>query len=169
MVVRFGLKIPSRGYSHTEWRNFQFEPNNHYRFFFLHTLLSTIAFTFEYMLLHQFYAKITTFFSIGKCLVRFLSYTLTSKRLAKTDMKMTTKHQKWRQNVILTSYKRVVLHPSFKTTFPIPVRVHGNSGRVCKKSLFDLLSPLFCRIHWTKLISVHPTFWRLVLDIKLGS
>ena len=30
--------------SYPERRNFQFEPNNHYRFFFLHTLLSTTAF-----------------------------------------------------------------------------------------------------------------------------
>ena len=31
-------------------------------FFFLHTLLSTIAFRFEYVLFYQFYAKIATFF-----------------------------------------------------------------------------------------------------------
>ena len=30
--------------SYPEWRNFQFSPNNHYGFFFLHTLPSTIAF-----------------------------------------------------------------------------------------------------------------------------
>ena len=36
-------------------------PKNHYGFFFLHTLPSTIAFRFEYVLFYQFYAKITTF------------------------------------------------------------------------------------------------------------
>ena len=71
MVVRFGLKIPSRGYheasrlmpnSYPEWRNFQFEPNNYYRFFYLYILLSTIAFRLEYVLFYQFCAKITTCF-----------------------------------------------------------------------------------------------------------
>ena len=72
-----------------KWRNFQFEPNNHYRFFFLRTLISTTAFRLDYILFYQFYAKITTFFLLKKCLVRLLSYILTSKGLAKTDVKMT--------------------------------------------------------------------------------
>ena len=54
--------------SYPEWRHFQFAPNNHYGFFFLHTLPSTIAFRFEYVLVYQFYAEITTFVSIKKCL-----------------------------------------------------------------------------------------------------
>ena len=47
--------------SYPEWQNFQFEPNNHCRFFFLHTLLSTIAFRLEYVVFYQFYVTITTF------------------------------------------------------------------------------------------------------------
>ena len=35
--------------------------------------------------------------------------------------------------VILTTCKRAILHPSCKTPFPSPGRVHGNPGRVCKK------------------------------------
>ena len=44
-----------------------------------------------------------------------------------------SKHQKY----ILTSCTRVVLHSPCKMTFPSPGGVHGNSGRVCKKSLFN--------------------------------
>ena len=64
-------------------------------------------------------------FSIKKGSVQFLSYTLTSKHLAETDVKI----------VILTSCTRVVLHPSCKMTFPRPGRVHRNFGRVCKKHI----------------------------------
>ena len=53
-------------------------------------LPSTIAFRLEYVLFYQFYAKITIFFDHEKT-VRLLSYTLTSKRLAETDMKLTSK------------------------------------------------------------------------------
>ena len=35
---------------------------NHYEFFFLYTLPSTVAFRLEYVLFFQFYAEITTFF-----------------------------------------------------------------------------------------------------------
>ena len=52
--------------SYPEWRNFQLAPKNHYGFFFLHTLLSTIAFRLEYVLFYQFYAKITAFFDQEK-------------------------------------------------------------------------------------------------------
>ena len=38
----------------TTWRNFHFAPNNHYRFFSLHTLHLTIAFGLEYVLFYQF-------------------------------------------------------------------------------------------------------------------
>ena len=34
--------------SYPEWRDFQFAPNNHYGFFFLYTLPSTIAFRLDY-------------------------------------------------------------------------------------------------------------------------
>ena len=47
--------------SYPQWRNFQFEPNNFYRFFFLHTFLSTVAFRLEYVMFYQFNAKTTTF------------------------------------------------------------------------------------------------------------
>ena len=98
--------------SHPKWQNFQFEPNNHYRFFFLHTLFSTIAFRLEYVLFYQFYAKITTFFSIKKCLGWLLSYTLTSKRLAETDMKMTSRCSKMMSKCPNHhTDARVVLHP----------------------------------------------------------
>ena len=50
---------------HEDW-NFQFAPKNHYGFFFLQTLPSTIAFKLEYVLFYQFDAKITTFFDQEK-------------------------------------------------------------------------------------------------------
>ena len=120
-----------------EWRNFHFASKYHYGFFFLHTLPSTLAIRLEYVLFYQFYAKITTFFN-KKSLVRLISYTLTSKHLAETDMKMMSRRQKWHPNVriiILTSCTIVVLHPSCKTTFASPSQVHGNHGRVWKKQM----------------------------------
>ena len=48
--------------------------NEHYRFFFLQTLPSTIVFKLEYALFYQFYAEITAF-SIKKCSVRHPSTT----------------------------------------------------------------------------------------------
>ena len=65
--------------------------------FFLHTLPSTIAFRLgSYVLFYQFYAEITTFFYQEKYqnVIRLLSYILTSKRLAETDVKMTLRRQK---------------------------------------------------------------------------
>ena len=47
--------------SYPEGRDFQFAPNNHYGFFFLHTVSSKIAFMLECVLVYQFYAEITTF------------------------------------------------------------------------------------------------------------
>ena len=125
--------------SYPEWRNFQFEPNNHYRFFFLHTLPSTIAFRLEYVLFYQLYAKITTFFSIKKRSVRLLGRRLVWRKLTRKwrqDVKDDVSTSEMMSNVkivILTSCTRVVLHPSCKTTFPSPGRVHENPGRVCKK------------------------------------
>ena len=118
---------------HHEWQNFQFAPKNHYGLFFLHTLPSTIAFRLEYVLFYQFYAKITTFFDQEKW-VRLLSYTLTSKRLAETDVKVMSRRQKWRQNRHTdVMHENLSYTPHCKTTFPSPGRVHGNPGLVCKK------------------------------------
>ena len=39
--------------SYPEWRNFQFAPNNHYRFCFLHTLPSMIVFKLGFALFYQ--------------------------------------------------------------------------------------------------------------------
>ena len=112
--------------SYPEWRNFQFAPNNHYRFFFLHTLPSTIAFRLECVLFCHIYAEITTF-SIKRCSVRFLSKTLASKCLAENRRQdvendvETSKLSSWRN-----------ARESSETTFSSPGRVHGNDGRVCK-------------------------------------
>ena len=54
--------------SYPEWRDIQFAPNNHYGFFFLHTLASTIAFRLEYVLV----CRNNYIFQKEKCLVRFL-------------------------------------------------------------------------------------------------
>ena len=48
--------------SYPEWRNFQFAPNNHYGFFLLHIVPSTIAFRLEYVLFYQTDADLTTIF-----------------------------------------------------------------------------------------------------------
>ena len=105
--------------SYPEWWNF------------LHTLPSTVTFMLELVLLDQIYTQITKFFGqemFGS------SKMLTSKRLVENDVNMTSRRKKnYVKIVILTSCTRVVLHPSCKMTFPCPGRVHGNSGRVCKK------------------------------------
>ena len=79
-----------------EWRNFQFAPNNHYGFFFLHTLPSTITFRLEYVF-YQFYAKITTFFDKENFGAVSLLY-----------VDVETFGRNWRQNVkndVKTSYR----------------------------------------------------------------
>ena len=55
-------------------------------------------------------------FLIMKSSVRLLSYRLMSKRLVETDVKTTSRRQKFKLS-----------------KFPIPSRVHRNPGRVCKK------------------------------------
>ena len=80
--------------SHPELRDFQFAPNNHYGFFFLHILTSTIAFWLEYVLFYQFYAEITTFFDKKKCLGWFLYKMLSLNRLAENAISITLKHAK---------------------------------------------------------------------------
>ena len=95
--------------SYSKWRNFQFAPNDHYRFYFLHILPSTIAFRLEYILFYQFYSKITTCFDqemFGLAPVQYLA----SKRLAETWHK-DVKSGKNVKIIILTSCTRVVLHP----------------------------------------------------------
>ena len=54
--------------------NFQFAPKNHYEFFFLHTLPSTISCRLEYVLFYLFYAKITIFFDPSKFAMALLLY-----------------------------------------------------------------------------------------------
>ena len=59
-------------------------------------------------------------FSIKKSSIRLLFFTLKSKRLAETDVKMTWRRQIWRQNVkivILTSCTRFDLHPFTEIPF----------------------------------------------------
>ena len=72
--------------SYPEWWNFQFAPNNQYRFFFLHTLPLTTAFKLKCVLFCQFYAKISTFL-VKTCSVQPLHSTLTSEHLAENDVK----------------------------------------------------------------------------------
>ena len=120
--------------SNPEWWNFQFEPNNHYGFFFLHTLPSQLHLCLK-MLFYQKYTQITTFYDQEV----FGSY-LRSWRQNILRKMTSTWHQDVQNDVkivILTSCTRVVLHPSCKTTFPSPGRVHGNSDRVCKNISFS--------------------------------
>ena len=70
------------------------------------------TFRLEYVLFYQFYTKITTFFDLEK-FGTALSYTLTSKRLAETDVKMTSR----RKNDVKTSessYQRHAREPSVR-------------------------------------------------------
>ena len=91
----------------------------------------------KYGLFYQFNAQISTF-AAKKCLVQFLSTTLTSKRLAETDVKLSERCP----DVIHESS----LTPTCKTTFLCTGQSHGNSCRVCKKWLSSLFNSLICRI-----------------------
>ena len=125
--------------SYPEWQNFQFTPNNHYGFFFLHTFPSTIAFKLEiqYALFYQFYAKTNIFF-IKKYSVHLLSKTLMSKlqKMVENDVK------NW------CHARELSYTPSCKTTFPSRGRVHRNSGRASTQSDQSCLSA------WRKLGSL---------------
>ena len=120
--------------SYPEWRNFQFALNNHYIrnvFFFLHTFSSTIAFKFRFVLFYQF-----TLFD-HECSGWLLSTTLTSKRLAETDVKMTS----WR-HARESSYNpapvldNISLHRSRK--FPLGIQ---ESYNVCLGNIRHMLVP----------------------------
>ena len=133
--------LPSDPNSYPEWRNFQFAPNYHYGFFFLHTLPSTIAFRLEYMLFYHINAEITTF-SIKRCSVRFLSNTLTSKRLKENwrqhdvkTSKMTSKLSSWRHARESSYIPRVRRH------FLAPVGFTG-----MQEFQISLYSSIFCQI-----------------------
>ena len=83
MVMRCRLKIPSQGNCSasqglpsdaqvknyptvTQVKNCRFALNNHYEFFFLHTLPLIIAFKLEYALFYEFYVKVSQF-TVKKC------------------------------------------------------------------------------------------------------
>ena len=70
--------------SYPAWRNFHFAHKNHYGFFFLHTLPSTIGFRLEYSLFYDIYLKVDQF-AVKNCAVRLLSMMLTVKRFAEAQ------------------------------------------------------------------------------------
>ena len=59
VIVRYHEAYHMMANSYPEWWNFQFAPHNHFGFFFLHTLPSTIAFKLEYALFYKFYSIIS--------------------------------------------------------------------------------------------------------------
>ena len=77
--------------NYPEWQNFQLEPNNHYRLFFLHTLLVTTAFRLEYMMFYQFYPKLTTFFRSRNVLFHsslYVDVETSGRNWSENDVKM---------------------------------------------------------------------------------
>ena len=91
--------------SYPEWRNIPSAPNNHFRFFFLHTLPSSIIFKLWHALFYQFYAEISIF-SIKNCSIRLL---FTSCRSSYT--------------------------PWYKTEISSTGENRGKTCRVCKKRI----------------------------------
>ena len=65
--------LPSDAKQLPSWWNFQLAPNNHYGFFFLHTLPSIIAFRLKYVLFYQSWAKIATS-AVKKCWILTPTY-----------------------------------------------------------------------------------------------
>ena len=150
MAVRCGLKTPSRGNeacrvmpnSYPEWRNVQFAPNDHYRFFFLPTFPTTIAFRLEYVLFYQLRPK-TSFLNhemFGLAPLLYVGVKTFGGKWRQHDVKTS----KWRENrhPAVVHESRLTTSPpphpssSCKTTLSNPGRVHRNSGRVCKEMLF---------------------------------
>ena len=93
--------------SYPEWRNFQLAPNDHYGFFFLHTLPLTIAFKLLYVSFYQYDAEISTF-SAKKC---FLFGCPTCDIDVKTFARKWHHKLTFHQTDSLISRTRVVLHP----------------------------------------------------------
>ena len=99
-------------------------------YLFLHTLPSTIAFRHEYVLFYRVYAKITTFFNqekFGTATLLYVDVEMFGRNGCENDVKI----------VILTSCRRVFLHPPCKT-FPSPCRVHRNPSWVSKEVFFSI-------------------------------
>ena len=98
--------------SYSEWRNFQFEPNIHYRFFTLHTLLSTVAFRLEYIFIFtNFRLKELHFFEqdmFGSAPLLHVDVEMFGGNWHESDVKV--------KNDI-----KIVISPSCKGTFPSPV------------------------------------------------
>ena len=120
VTVRHHLACRVMPNSYPEWRNFQFELNNHYRFFFLHTLFSTIAFRLEYVLFYKFYAKITTFFDQEMFGLAQLLY-VDVKRFGGNDFKTSKSHTDVMHDSRLTSphVRRHFLAPVVFTEIPV--------------------------------------------------
>ena len=110
--------------SYPQWRTFQFATDNHYGFFFLHTLPSTIAFRLEYVIFSIIHWNNYIFWWRH---ARFGSYPRRWRQNIwwKIDVNMMWRCQKWRQNfkiVILTSYhcvRRHFLAPVVFTEIPV--------------------------------------------------
>ena len=131
--------LPSDAKQLPEWLNFQSVPHNHYGFFFLHTLPSTLAFRLEYVLFYQCYDKIATFFDqekFGMAPLLYVDVEIFRENWRANDIntsKMTSKRQNRRTDIMHESR----LKPSCKTTFLNPGQVHANPGRVCKNRWSD--------------------------------
>ena len=99
--------LPSDAEQLPEGRNFQYAPKNHFGFFFLHTLPSTIAFRLKYMLFYQFYAKITTFFEqekFGTALLLYVDVEMFGGNWRENDVKNDVKSQNRHTDVMHESH-----------------------------------------------------------------
>ena len=137
--------------SYPEWQNFQFAPKNHYGFFFLHTLPSTItkcyfiSFTLNYLNLQSR----TDWF--GSSQLTLTSRTFDGKWHQKDTWCHVHKSHLTREGVM------------GKTTLPSPGWVHG---QVCKKVCFMATTLVICED--TKFGNSHflPLKWSLILVNK---
>ena len=98
--------------SYPEWQNFQFTPNNHYGFVFLHIFSSTITFKLLHALFCQYYAEISIF-TVKKSLVRLQ----TSETDVGTFGRKWCQILTWRQKDTQTSCTSVILYPPPPPTF----------------------------------------------------
>ena len=119
--------------SYPKWQNFWFASNNHYIFFFLHTLRSlplTTAFSIECVLFYQFHARITAF-SSKKCSVRLLSKKLMSKCLVPNDIKNDVKID------VLPLRTRSSYTPSVRRKYPERVKIAENLIEYARMSFIN--------------------------------
>ena len=134
-------------------RNFQFAPNNHYRFFFLHTVLLTIAFkllyAFFYITLKYLHFRSRNI-RIGSYLHRW-RWTFWRKMMSKTNIMTSKRHPDFKHEDVLHPPRIRWKHEDGNIQKAEKGKNRGKPCReVCKKTIS--VAPVICVQVWYKSI-----------------